>query len=553
VKSTTQISHDGFRWTVTPSERDRLLGPDGLRLAEWLRSGQARLVKQGPHRAVYRICLPGLTCYLKHNRLWNLRAWLRQLFRPAKSRIEYDKARAIARRGVATIEPLAVGERPLPGESYLVTRSLDDAPPLDRFLEQPLSPTLRQQLARDLGAFVADMHEAGVCHDDLHPGNLLVRCHDDCPEFFLIDLHAVRLGRTLTWPAARANLVLLNRWFQLRAHRSDRLRFWYAYIRRRPTLACLNHAEGVRDLENHTWASNIAFWRQRDARCLGSNKYFRRLRTARVSGHAIRDIDDKALATLLADPDVPFHRPGVRLLKDSRSSTVAELTIPHEGRMRQVIYKRFRVTSWSDPLVSVFRRTAALRSWIFGHGLRERMLPTARPLAVFHRRRLGLIRESYLLTEKVPEAVDLLAHVNALGRSSPEERRRTLRQLVEQTARLVRDLHDRRLSQRDLKAANILVSMPDSAGPPSLWLIDLVGVRRHVRLPRARRVKDLARLHASFLHHTHVSATDKLRFLRVYLRLGLSRDRRWRRWWYEVAQATQDKVDRNIRSGRPLA
>src|SRR5438067_506 len=76
---------------------------------------------------------------------------------------------------------------------------------------------------------------AGGRHADLHPGNLLLRPGHE-PTLYLVDLHAVRLGPPLTEAARRANLAVLNRWFMLRAGRTDRLRFWHAYdaARRQP-------------------------------------------------------------------------------------------------------------------------------------------------------------------------------------------------------------------------------------------------------------------------------------------------------------------------------
>src|SRR5439155_3212374 len=123
-----------------------------------------------------------------------------------------------------------------------------------------------------------------------------------------------------------------------------------------------------------------------------------------AAGHTVSDLDPAAVAALTANPDEPFRRPGVKLLKDSRSSTVAELELTVGGVPRRVIYKRFRVTAWSDPRANLVRRSPALRSWVYGHGLRERCLPTARPLAVLHRRRRGLSYEGYLLTEKIEGA-----------------------------------------------------------------------------------------------------------------------------------------------------
>src|SRR5262249_46475230 len=155
--------------------------------------------------------------------------------------------------------------------------------------------------------------------------------------------------------------------------------------------------------------------------------------------------------------------------------------------------------SRTEPLAALLRRTPALRSWVFGHGLRERCLPTPRPLLVLHRRRHGLAREGYLLTEKVQNAKELSSHVAGLAALPEEERLRRLRDLIEQAARLVRQLHRRQLSQRDLKAANLLVQLTDSGS--ALWFIDLVGVTRHRVLSRRLRVRNLMRLHASFYQH----------------------------------------------------
>lgn len=563
------IAVGGLRWQVQPSCQDRLLGPNGLRLDDWLRDGQASTVKHGPHRTVYRVRLDGLDFHVKHYRLMDMRAWLRELVRPAKARMEYDRARAIAARGVPTVVPLAVATRPPtagPGDSFLITRSLVGAGPLNTFIETTLptfapirQASIRQRLASELGAFVARMHDVGILHHDLHPGNVLVRLDDDDRlALFLIDLHAVSLGRPLGWQTSRDNLTMLNRWFTLRVGRADRLRFWRSYAAKRS-------AEGLGQpspidsrtvlplkLERKTWASNLRFWRGRDQRCLVVNRYYQRVRSTAARGYAVTDLDRTALAELLANPDAPFERPEAILLKNSRSSTVAEFELTVNGVPRPVIYKRFRVTAWSDPWTALLRRSPALRSWVFGHGLRERCLPTPRPLAVLHRCRFGLAREGYLLTEKIPAAVELQRFLADLQRRPAADRRNILRRQIDPVARLVRELHRRRLAHRDLKAANVLIEKAGTAAA-QLWLIDLVGVARYRKLPRTRRVQNLARLHASFCHNPAVTRADKLRFLRVYLQWGLFGRGDWKSWWREVEEATQVKIARNARSGRVLA
>jgi hypothetical protein len=549
---------------VAAEYRDVLLGPDGLRLAEWLAAGQARVVKHGPHRTVYRVRLPELDCHVKHCRVPDGRAWLRECLRPPKARGEYERCLAVAARGVATVTPLAVGEArgPGPGDSFLVTQTLD-AEPLGAFIEQTLPAfaerrrtRLGQRLAAALGRFLAHMHGAGVIHDDLHPNNLMVALDgDDEPQVYVLDLHAVRLGPPPGWRARRDNLVLLNRWCVLRVGLVDRLRFWKAYS---AASVAASGAAGLqvwraraRELEEHTWQSNLRFWKARDRRCLENNRHYRGVRSAVASGHAVSDLDPAVLDALLADPDEPFRRPGAVLLKDGRSSTVAAFDLPTDGTPRPVIWKRFRVTSAADPWVALARRTAVLRSWVFGHGLRARCLPTPRPLLVLHRRRHGLAREGYLLIEGVPDCEELAQHVAGLGPLPAEVRRRRLRSLIEQLARLVRELHARHLAQRDLKAANVLVQ-PTASGP-ALWLIDLVGVTRHRFLSRRRRVQNVARLHASFRNHPLLTRTDRLRFLRTYLGWGLYGKQGWKSWWRDIACVTDKKVMKNSRNGRVLS
>jgi hypothetical protein len=356
---------------------------------------------------------------------------------------------------------------------------------------------------------------------------------------------------------------LLNRWFALRASRADRYRFWLSYCQARGIIeqrtiwgfarklgVWVGHRPPVTDLacdlEARTWRSNLRFWRHRDPRCLGINRYYYRFRKARMAGYSVRDLEPSTLQTLLSDPDAPFARPGEPLLKDSRSSTVAEFDLLVGSKIKRVIYKRFRVTAWTDPLTALFRTQPAMRSWISGHGIRERCLHTPRPLAVFHRRKLGLELEGYLITEKLDDAVDLHSWLDGLDEVPAQERLRACRKRIDEVARVLCEFHRRQLSHRDLKATNILLTAD------AVWLIDLVGVRVYRHLAGRRRVQNLARLHASFCKDARVTRTDKLRFLRVYFQWGLFGQAGWKDWWQAIDQATLAKVAKNKRNGRPL-
>src|SRR5947208_2139810 len=231
----TQHTVGGFRWSLVGDLRTQLLDERGLRLPEWLANGQAHIVKQGPHRVVYRVELPGFCFYVKHNFVHDQRAWFRQLVRQSKARIEFDRVLAAAERGIPTIAPLALAEQETrvgSGESILITQSLEDCIPLHYFLAavlptyaEPRATRLRQQLATELGKLVARIHEAGILHHDLHAGNLLVRIGaDERVQLFVIDLLAVKMGPPLDWQQSRDNLVMINCWFTFRVNRADRLR-----------------------------------------------------------------------------------------------------------------------------------------------------------------------------------------------------------------------------------------------------------------------------------------------------------------------------------------
>lgn len=583
----TEHCAGGFRWALLPGLEQQLLDGQGLRLREWLDGGQARIVKHGPHRVVYRVELPGLSFYVKHNFIHDQRAWLRQLVRHSKARIEFDRVLAARERGIPTIAPLAIAEQETQlgsGESILITQSLEDCMPLHFFLAavlptfpEPRSTRLRQQLAEELGRLVARIHDAGILHHDLHAANLLVRVGgDDRLQLFVIDLLAVQVGPPLDWNASRDNLVTMNCWFTFRVNRADRLRFWKAYYQarklgvwRRDAFGAKHYTAGLHEIEEMSWQRNLRFWRRRDKRCLVNNRYYRRVRGHGTAGHAVTEIAPADLAELLKDPDAPFCRPGVRVLKHSPSATVIEMDFPINGKPQPVIYKRFRVTSWKDPVASLFRPTPALRSWIHGQGFRERGLPTARPFVVLHRRRLGMALEGYLLTERIQHADDLHATLRLLDALPTDRRTPLLRDLIERVARTIRALHQRQLSHRDLKAANILVRrwnapadqpsaysqdvqnllcMPES----SVWLIDLVGVDRFLKLARGRRVQNLTRLNASFIATPSITRTDRLRFLFTYLNCGAFGRCDWKSWWRQVARATEKKILRNQRRRKPL-
>ena len=259
----------------------------------------------------------------------------------------------------------------------------------------------RHRVALLLAAFFAHLHNNGIAHPDPHPGNLLVETDlDGEPKFVLIDLHAVKPGQPVGKVASELNLVLFNRWFQLRASRTDRLRFWLAYLRTR-TINGLVRKDAKR-IETGTARSNARFWGKRFGRYKTNNREFERVRGSVAKGYAYRTLPKSFVEPFLENPEAIFTDPDVQVLKDSRTSTVIETRIETAAGPIDVILKRFNRKSFVKVTKNALRPSPATRSWLLGHNLRDRGLPTPRPLLLVHRHRLGIPVMSYLLVEKVP-------------------------------------------------------------------------------------------------------------------------------------------------------
>ena len=228
------------------------------------------------------------------------------------------------------------------------------------------------------------------------------------------------------------------------------------------------------------------------------------------------------------------------------------------GNTTRVVYKRFNRKKWLDPLLTLFRPSRAWRSWQAGQHLVSRGIPTPQNLAFLSRRRSFstdrifwfLPHETYLITVKEDHVVDLATYARkVLANLAPRSAALGLLPSPPSLAQLVRSLHERSLSHRDLKAANILINSDSIDGGEQLSLIDLVGVRLRHPLPWSRRVQNLARLCISLDAVAGRTRSDSLRFLRLYLPWGLSPLNDWKKIWRSIEKGIRHKRSRNRRRG----
>jgi tRNA A-37 threonylcarbamoyl transferase component Bud32 len=460
---------------------------------------------------------------------------------------------------------LALGERRHLGvlaESYLVTEASPNHRTLYEWIEEKwrrarsMNPSERQSLSRELARLTAALHARGLEHRDLHERNIVVERLESSavgePGFHLriLDLHELRQHRQLTWSQTLHELARLGRYFSIRSSRSDRFRFLREYARRcgwsREEVASLG-----RQIEREVLDSRANFWRRRDLRPIARGSHLRR---DPVSGAIwAQCLPETMVESMIDDPHRWMEQNAIHWWKRGRTTQVAEANYQDGDRTRGVIVKRYAYQPWREWIATIARDNPATRAWRNGMSLRLRELPTPKPLLLTHRRRWGMLVESFLITERVEDGVPVDRYLSEKCQRVPiGERRRAVCAFIEQVGRLLRQMHERGITHPDLKATNLLVSESKQGGPARFSFIDLDGVKTWQRVPEEEMIQNLARFAVGFRSHPYVTRADRVRFLRVYL--GEHRFRSiWKPLWRKLALWGERKIERNRRRGRFLA
>lgn len=534
-------------------------------------------VKANALRSVWRGEVSGQICYLKYFASRRLIDRLRLRRGRSACRHEMECGLYALRWGVRHVPMLACtdglrdGARPL---SLLITRAVEPSQPLRAFwstLAADDVPARRradaQQLIESVAELLARAHQAGLHHLDLHPDNVLVRT--TAPrryEALFVDLQRTRFDRPISDQDVVIGLAQLNQWFRRHSSIGDRLRFLRAYLRWRDVHEAgmphgraleLSFRELVTALAGRAVRHAERLGRKRDRRALRNGRYFC---TVEVDGwrgiafastrHAkpysrasalILNADDWRRALRGALPDAGAAQGGGGL-KASHSAAVDRRVLCFGATRVPAVVKRPLARNWQRALRLALAPSRSRRGWRIGNALLHRDIPTARPLACLERRWGPLVRDSVLITEALPGALDLESYLRQQRAAlSPRAWAALKRALAEQAAGRLRQLHERGFAHRDCKAANLLV-----VGAPVLDLvwIDLDGIRQVRRTSLRREVRALSRLYVSAAGIDGITRTDAARFLRAYVRRPAGRATGWR----ELFRRVQAHVERGRRA-----
>ncbi|HZL71130.1 MAG TPA: lipopolysaccharide kinase InaA family protein, partial [Planctomycetota bacterium] len=215
----------------------------------------SEIVKESSIRAVRRVVPPGgPALYLKLFRERGVGAAMRRLVADRAAR-EYAVLDHLRRAGVTAAEPVACGTHD--GASFLITREIPAAEVLRDLLPN-------RELMAELGKFVRAVHDAGVRHDDLHLGNVLV----SGSKLHLVDVHRAAIRPKLTKAERTEGLAFLILSLHTLVSAADQRRFLNAYWGDRPSKSQLV------DLRRAFRKARERYSEDRARRCLVSGREF---------------------------------------------------------------------------------------------------------------------------------------------------------------------------------------------------------------------------------------------------------------------------------------
>ena len=508
-EAVTQSVVDGLDWTYRTSFAHRLSQIKAAAWSEPARQGWTQ-IKRNAARVVWRAEIEGKAYFLKYYFEDRLTQRLKRLVRGPACAEEFRTGVTALVADIAAVRPAGFCPRVQCERrrcSLLVTEALEPTYPLNEFwitLQSDERPARQRsdctELTDRLARMIAQAHQAGFEHTDMHAANILV--HVVAARQYrtaFVDIQNARLRRALSDNAVVRNLAQLNQWFRWHSSLTDRLRFLRRYLRWRDEFEHdgpygrslgLSFRELSRALIARAERHAGRLWAKRDRRAERNGRYFARVRVEGWRGLAFlsakratagsrastRVLDAAWWREQLHNPLRWFDERAGEVCKDSHSAQVARGTLEHAEGTLAVIAKRPIARNWRRRLRQLWPPSRSMRGWRMANALLNRDLATARPLAVLERRLGPLVFDQVLLTETVAGALDLPAYlVREFEARSPRNWLRHKRELTHVLAWHLRRFFARGFVHRDCKAENLLVvSDPDLK---ILW-IDMDGIRQ---------------------------------------------------------------------------
>ncbi len=409
------------------------------------------MVKSNQRRQVLYLQTSTGQYYLKISKFIRKKDRIRHLLFPMRRWAEWQNLHRLRAKNVAAATPVLKGGKK--GKFFfLVTEQVLGSQPACQSTEE----------AQTLGTYIKDIHDKGIYHADLHPGNIILR--QGRPPY-LIDAQEVFF------------LLYLPRW--VRVHNLGRL-FYHLSTTKTPDdwieafLSAYN--KGLRQPITGTEVARRSeyhrqrHYRSRTKRCCKNSSEFEIVKEEGLRGYKRRDFS--------------LGREKIQEALDKGEWIKQDRVLRYRDLCIKVHTNRF------------FHKDRCLKAWKMSRALEARNIPVPKSLAYF---RLG--GNSYFISEFL-DGIGLNDYLAAL--IDAHQKRRELKRL----AVWMKNVHDRGIWQRDFKSTNVICQK----GRYFMLDLDSVSVQSH--LCNKKKVKNLGQLNASL--GNHLTVRDRLRMYHYY-------------------------------------
>ena len=425
---------------------------------------------------------------------------LKYLFSPSRGKKEFLVASQLETRGLPIPKPLGWIERVRKGwvkESYYLSEAIGTGVSFIEGVEKSKEPRSMIELA----TAVKKCQEAGLFHRDLHGGNFL--WHGD--SLFLTDLHRAKIKKSLSLRQRLWNLSHLFHSLRSMWEEEDQLRFLDQYFEGRLDRSQereILHRK-IRPIMDHLQKRQ---WQSRTKRCLKESTEFTVQREKGICYFHRRDFPLGRLKRVMVEHQNLVRERRSSLIKYSPEVIVSILRDEGEG----ICVKQFRYPSFWMRMKEHFRRSKGFRSWKGANGMRARGLPSLKAFALVERKGWLGLKESFLLMEARVDDQEMDRYI-LRGFGDLKKKRLFIRTF----AHWLDGLHKMRLSHKDMKTCNILVS--ETGDTWNFQLLDFEDILMDEDVNRKKLFRNFLQLNTSTPRV--MTKVDRYRFFREYLDL----------------------------------
>jgi len=463
-------------------------------------------LKESPVRTVAICSGPHGELLLKRYKIRGFTEQLKYLVLPSKAREEWHMAHRALSKGIPTPVPLAMAERRkrrFLQDAFLITQAIVPSSPLIELIPKGGHEELLFRTAR----LLRGAHEAGLFHQDLHAGNILVGMEEK--ELYLIDLHRSRFTRRVSKHGRLWNLAQF--FYSLKAWLSpeNKKAFLQQYDEEEDTFEG-GFEQGLREIARQEERIYRRHMKSRTKRCLKTSGGFY---VAKEDGWQIwarRGWKTHQLLKIVTKHKDIAAKGKDGLIKADRRTAITLFNY----KETRLCVKEYRYQGGWRRFKEIFRRSKARRGWLMGNGLVVRGVAGIIPQALLEKRRRGLLQEAFLIMESPPGYVELDRYmVKAFGAHRQDNTRKDA--FLRAAAGFMAALYLRNIIHRDLKTCNIMVH--EGADMWNFGLVDMDDVRLDKKIRDRGLLKELIQLHTST--PLFIEMNDRIRFLTRYLRL----------------------------------